>query len=55
MDKKRKRIKKAVELFEKGVGLEDKADTYPNKLSGGQKTARGNCACIGNESGSDII
>lgn len=28
--------KKAVELL-KRVGLEDKADTYPNKLSGGQK------------------
>ena len=37
--------KKALDLLNQ-VGLDDKADAYPNSLSGGQKTTCGNCACL---------
>ncbi|MGR6008993.1 ATP-binding cassette domain-containing protein [Bacillus cereus] len=39
--------KKAEKLLEK-VGLLDKKDTYPNRLSGGQKATCSNCKSVSN-------
>lgn len=39
----------------KRIGLEDKANEYPNRLSGGQKQRIADRACTGDESGSASV
>ena len=44
----------ALRLLER-VGLADKADAFPNQLSGWSEAACGNCPCAGDEAGYYVI